>query len=333
MRGGAAVLGAIVALAVAGPWAWRTSPDRPLDPAFAALAPPGAAFQIVELADGRELAAERITPTDDGWLLVSGRREREVRRDELATAAGPRRHRFWLGSDRFGRDVLARLLSGARLSLAVGFASVAVALLVGVPIGLAAGLTRRLPAAALLGGIETAQAFPRLFLLLALAATLPASRWTIVVILGATGWMPVARLVRAESRRIAAADYVLAVRALGAGPLRIAFAHVLPNALAPVAVEASLGVAGAVSAEAALSFLGIGLPPPAASWGNLLAEGRDVLAVAPWISIAPTAALALTLVGCSLLAEGLRDRLDRRARGGTPRGRAPQPVGAQPRSE
>jgi len=334
IRGGLVLLAVVFALAVAGPWLWRIAPDRPLDPAAAALAPPGSRFRVVTLADGRELAAERIESTPSGLRLFASGRSRDVAQRELAVGISVREVRFWLGSDRFGRDVAARLLSGARLSLTVGFAALLVSLLLGVPLGLAAGLTRRLPAAALLGGIETAQAFPRLYLLLALAVIVPPSRWTIVAVLGATGWMPLARLVRAEARRVAASDFVLAARALGAGPARIAFVHVLPNVLAPVMVEASLGMAGAVSAEAALSFLGIGVPPPAASWGNLLAEGRDVLAIAPWISIAPTLALAVTLVGCSLLAEGLRDRLDRRAAFGAARRRTTAPaIAPAPRSE
>jgi peptide/nickel transport system permease protein len=311
---GAILLVALAALALAGGALWPHDPHRSLDPAVAALAPPGARFVAVELADGRRLAAERVVP--DGELLrlqVAGR-ERLVRRAELADpAAAGHDVRFWLGSDRYGRDVAARLLAGARLSLGVGLAAVAVALAVGVPIGLAAGLARGGRAVAMVAAIETAQAFPRLFLLLALAAVVRPSPWTLVLVLGLTGWMPAARLVRAEARRIAAADYVLAARAGGVGGVRLALRHVLPNALAPVVVEASLGLAAAVAAEAALSFLGHGAPPPAASWGRLIADGRDVLSVAPWISIAPGIALAVTLVGCNLVAEGLRDRFDSRS--------------------
>jgi len=125
--------------------------------------------------------------------------------------------------------------------------------------------------------------------------------------------MPIARLVRAETRRLKASDFVLAARAIGAGPVRVALRHVLPNTLAPVLVEASLGMAGAIASEAALSFLGLGAQPPTASWGNLIADGRDLLATAPWISIAPGCALALTVLACNLLGEGLRDRFDPRA--------------------
>jgi len=306
VRRGAALLAAIVAAAAAGAALWPHAPDRSLDPAVAALAPPGARFATVQLADGRRLAASSIALADDGARLATAAGERFVPRAELAPDAAVRPVRFWLGSDRHGRDVAARLLAGARLSLGVGVAAVSLALAVGVPIGLAAGLARGIRAVATLATIEAAQSFPRLFLLLALAAVTRPSAAGVVLLLGLTGWMPVARLVRAEARRVAAQEYVLAARAAGVGGVRLAWRHVLPNALAPVKVEASLALAGAVAAEAALSFLGFGAPPPAASWGNLIADGRDLLSVAPWISLAPGLALAVTLLACSLIAEGLR---------------------------
>jgi peptide/nickel transport system permease protein len=306
------LLAAAALLASVGTALWPHDPNRSIDPAATALAPPGARFRTVELADGRRLAAEEIRPRDGGFLLLGPGGERLVAAGELAADARVGDTRFWLGSDRYGRDVAARLLAGARQSLAVGFAAVALALVVGVPIGLAAGLAHGGRAAAWLALIETARAFPRLFLLVALAAVARPSAAAVVLLLGLTGWMPVARLVRAEARRVASQEFVLAARASGVGGARLALRHVLPNAVAPVAVEASLGLAGAVSAEAALSFLGFGAPPPAASWGNLIADGRDLLAVAPWISLAPGVALALTLLACNLVAEGLRDRLDAR---------------------
>lgn len=328
---GAVVL-TTLGLVAAGGMLWPHDPDRSLDPANAALAPPGTRFLVLELADGRRLAAERVVDAGETVRLLIGANERSVLRRELAdrdSLGEPMR--FWLGSDRYGRDIVARLLSGARLSLAVGFAAVVLALFVGVPIGLAAGLARGTRAVTLVGAIETAQAFPRLFLLLVLVAVTRPAPWSIVLVLGLTGWMPLARLVRAEARRLAATDFVLAARAAGVGPWRLALRHVLPNAMAPVAVEASLGVAGAIAAEATLSFLGYGVPPPAASWGRLIADGRDLLAVAPWISIAPGVALALTMLGCNLVAEGLRDRYDLRhaAAGRATDDRRPLPVAAR----
>ena len=166
---------------------------------------------------------------------------------------------------------------------------------------------------AALGLIEAAQAFPRLFLLVALAAITKPGWTPLVLLLGLTGWMPVARLVRAEVRTLAGRDFVLAARATGVGPLRLALRHLLPNALAPVAIEGSLGAAAAIVAEATLSFLGLGLPPPAASWGGMIADGRDALATAWWVSVFPGLALVAAALAFNLIGEGLRDRLDPRA--------------------
>jgi ABC-type dipeptide/oligopeptide/nickel transport system permease subunit len=311
-RLGAALLAAILVAATAGAALWPHSPERTLEPAVAALAPPGARFEVLRLADGRRLAAARIEARGDRWLLHRRGTVEAVARSAAAAGSPVETVRFWLGSDRFGRDVAARLLHGARLSLAVAAAAVLLALGIGVPLGLAAGLARGLPARLLFAVIETAQAFPRLFLVVALAAVVPPRASTTVAILGLTGWMPLARLVRAEARRVAASDYVTAARAIGASQLRVAFRHVLPGALAPVGVEVALAMAGAVAGEAALSFLGLGAPPPVASWGGLIADGRDVLVAAPWISVAPGLALALAVLGCNLLAEHARETLDPR---------------------
>ena len=136
----------------------------------------------------------------------------------------------------------------------------------------------------------------------------------VVLLLGLTGWMPVARLVRAEVRTLATRDFVAAARVAGVGPLRLALRHLLPNALAPVAIEGSLAAASAIVAEATLSFLGLGLPPPTPSWGGMIADGRDVLASAWWVSVFPGLALAVAALAFNLIGEGLRDRLDPRAR-------------------
>jgi peptide/nickel transport system permease protein len=304
VRAGAAILALALAAATLGAALWPTPPERVLDPRVTALAPPLARFATVELVDGRRLAtAGGIAPRDGEVRLRDARGERRVSASEIARAGT---QRYWLGSDRYGRDVAARVLHGGRRSLAVAGASVLLALGIGVPLGLAAGLARGALAGVLLAFVDGARAFPRLFLVVALAAILRPSTGTTILILAATGWMSLARLVRAETRRIAAADYVLAARAAGVGPSRLAFRHVLPNALSPVGVEASLAMAGAIAAEAALAFLGLGAPPPAPSWGNLIADGRDLLADAPWISLAPGLALLITVLGCNLLAEGLR---------------------------
>jgi len=309
---GSALLGTLALLAVAGPPLLGRDPELALDPPVSALAPPGSRFETLRLAAGYELAAERVVRDGATWRLIGPAGERTVDAARVDPGAPTGRIRFWLGSDALGRDVAARLLHGGRVSLAVAAASVALALLVGVPLGLAAGLARDGGDRLLLGSIETAQAFPRLFLLVLLVAVLPAGAATTVAILGLTGWMPVARLVRSEVRRLRACDFVAAARVAGAGAGRLALRHLLPNVVTPVAVEASLAMGAAVTAEAALSFLGLGVLPPTPSWGNLIADGRDVASTAWWVALFPGLALVATVVGASLVGEGLRDRLDPR---------------------
>jgi peptide/nickel transport system permease protein len=312
---GAALVALALAAVTAGAALWPEPPAATLEPAVAGLAPPGARFATLALADGRTLAATSIERDGDRYRLRGARGERTVPVAQTAPAPLGER-RYALGSDRFGRDLVARLLHGGRVSLAVAAAAVALALALGVPLGLAAGLARGAAGALLLALFDAAQAFPRLFLVVALAAIVEPSLLAPVVILGATGWMPIARLVRAEVRRLAAAEFVAAARAAGLPPARIALRHLLPNLWGPIGVEASLAIASAVAAEAALSFLGLGLPPPSPSWGGLVAEGRDLLDVAPWLSLAPGGALALTVLGANLLAEGARAARDpRRAAG------------------
>jgi len=156
--------------------------------------------------------------------------------------------------------------------------------------------------------------FPSFFLILAVIAFLEPSLTNIMVVIGLTSWMGVARLVRAETLTLKSRDFVLAARVAGAGPGRILLRHILPNALAPVLVSASLGVAGAILVESSLSFLGLGVQPPDPSWGNMLMEGKDVLGIAPWLSVFPGLAILLTVLGYNLLGESLRDLLDPRLR-------------------
>jgi peptide/nickel transport system permease protein len=158
--------------------------------------------------------------------------------------------------------------------------------------------------------------FPTFFLILAVIAFLEPSIWNIMVVIGATGWMGVARLVRAEFLSLKEREFVLSARALGASDLRIIFRHILPNSLAPVLVSATLGVAGAILTESALSFLGIGIQPPTPSWGNILTGGKDNLEIAWWLSLFPGLAILITVMGYNLLGEGIRDALDPRLRQG-----------------
>ena len=293
------------------PELWTRSPDRQLDPAVAGLARPGSRFAVVHLADDRSLAAVAVELTASEVVLQGQPRPTRVAIADLARPIDSQS--FPLGSDEFGRDVAARLLAGGRVSLAVAGWTVLLICLVAVPLGALSGSAPPAIDRVVLRTLEALQAFPRLFLLLGLAAIVRPGVLSVVLILGLTGWIPMARLVRAEVRALRDREFVLAARAAGAGRARVVFRHLLPNALAPALVEASLAAASAIVNEAALSFLGFGLQPPAASWGNMIADGRSTLSGGWWVAFFPGAALALTAIAFNLLGEGLRDRLDPRA--------------------
>jgi peptide/nickel transport system permease protein len=215
-----------------------------------------------------------------------------------------------LGTDRFGRDVWARLAYGARVSLGVGTLAVLVSLLVGVAVGAAAGFWAGWPSTILLGITDFALALPRVVLLLLLASLWQPSAGLVIVVLGLTGWMTIARLVHGEVRALAVRPFVEGAVGLGASDLRVLVRHILPNAMTPVIVAAALGLGNAIMLEAGLSFLGLGVQPPTPSWGNLIASGRDTLVNAPWVAAAPGIALVLVVVGATLLGDAVRDRLD-----------------------
>jgi len=219
-----------------------------------------------------------------------------------------------LGTDGLGRDVLSRMLYGARVSLAVGFVSVGIATAIGILLGSAAGYHGGVVDGAVMRLVDLMLVFPRFFLLLAVLAFLKPSIWTIMVVIGVTGWMGVTRLVRAEFLTLKEREFVVWSQSIGASGFRIVWRHILPNAMAPVLVAMTLGIPAAILTESGLSFLGLGVQPPYATWGNILNEGKDAIEIAWWMSVYPGLAILVTVLSYNLLGEGIRDALDPRLR-------------------
>ncbi|MDP2627513.1 MAG: ABC transporter permease [Candidatus Rokubacteria bacterium] len=243
--------------------------------------------------------------------------------DTRRILAGPSAS-HWLGTDQLGRDVLARVLYGARISLAVGFISVGIAAVIGIILGSVAGYHGGLADAVIMRVVDLMLVFPRFFLLLAVLAFLQPSIWTIMAVIGVTGWMGVARLVRAEFLTLKEREFVIWSESVGASASRVIFRHILPNAMAPVLVAMTLGIPAAILTESGLSFLGLGVQPPYATWGNILNDGKDSIEIAWWMTVYPGLAILVTVLSYNLLGEGIRDALDPRLRQAVSRFARPQ---------
>jgi len=240
-------------------------------------------------------------------------REDPLRIDLVHQLQGPS-WKHWLGTDIQGRDVWARLVYGARISLSAGIISQTIALTLGLTLGLAAGYYGRWVDEVVMRLADVTLAFPTLLLLIAMAAALQPSIGVVFVTIGIVGWASMARLVRGQVLVVRQLEFVQASRALGARDVRVIAKHVLPNVVAPVLIAATLGIAAAIMAEASLSFLGLGVQPPTPSWGSMIADGRDLnqLRNAPWTSVSPGLAIGAAVLGFNLLGDALRDALDPR---------------------
>ena len=219
-----------------------------------------------------------------------------------------------LGTDQLGRDVLSRMIWVSRISLKVGFVATGIAIVIGTVLGALAGYYGRWADTIIMRFVDIMLCFPSFFLILAVIAFLEPSIWNIMIVIGLTGWMGITRLVRADFITLREREFVQAARVIGASDFRIIFIHILTNAMASVLVAATLGVAGAILTESALSFLGIGVQPPTPSWGNILTAGKDNIDIAWWLSLYPGLAILITVLGFNLLGEGIRDSLDPRLR-------------------
>ena len=229
----------------------------------------------------------------------------------------PRLGLYIFGTDDLGRDVFARMLQGAWVSLSVGFVAVGISVIIGIFMGGIAGyFGQQSPFidTLIMRFVDIMLCFPSFFLILTVVALLPASMYNIMIVIGLTSWMGTTRFVRAEFLSLREQDFVTAARALGVNHWRIIFRHMMPNAIAPVLVSATIGIATAILTEAGLSFLGFGVPPPDATWGNILSDGKDFIFDAPWLTYMPGIAILIVVLSFNLFGEGLRDILNPKLR-------------------
>ncbi len=317
LRLGIVLLGLIAGVAIGAPWLAPYDPNEQLDPASGNFRPPGTRLAAIERKDGGWLLADSVRRTSEGLdytrLGTAGRLAAVEVANLTADGVADSRY-FLLGSDRFGRDLFTRLLYGARVSTVIAALTTLLALTLGLAVGSLAALGGGLLDGVLMRGVDALLAFPDLVLLIAVAALFRPSDLSVVVVLGLASWMSVARVARAQILALKNREFVLAARGMGRGWLGIWWDHLLPNALGPIVVQAALLAGSTILIEAVLSFLGLGIQPPRASWGNMIAGGQNYLSTAWWIATFPGVAICIAVISFHLVGDGLRDRFDPRLR-------------------
>jgi len=322
MRSRNLVLGAflvgLMALTVASaPWLAPYDPDEQLDPPAAAYRPPGTSLAAVRLEEGAWRLADRVERIPEGLRI-----ERLGRTEVLAaervlnlTPDGVADRRFFLlGSDKFGRDLWSRMLWGGQISLAVGLLAAVLSLVLGLAIGAIAALGGRWLDTVLMRIVDAFLSLPWILLLVTLSALFRPDTPALVVMIAAASWMTISRLARAEILSLKEREFVLAAQAIGLSPFAVFRRHLLPNAFTPVLIQTTLLVGLIILAESSISFLGMGVQPPTATWGNLVSEGRESISWAWWIATFPGAAISMAVVAFNLLGDGLQDVMDPRTR-------------------
>lgn len=299
LRAWLALAGALAAAWLALRAARRRATGTPAGRRFFASPFAGAGIAVLAFFVVVALAAPLVAPFDPDRQL-----------DIIDLASRPPSWAHLLGTDLYSRDLWSRLVYGARVSLGIGALAMAVALTLGAVVGAAAGYFRRATDVVLMRVVDVGLAMPRLFLLIvAVSVWQHVSLVALTLVLGLTGWFGTSRLVRAEVLTLRERDFVTAARALGAGSGRVIFRHVLPNVASPLLVSAALGIGNVMLTEAGLSFLGIGVRPPTASWGNMIADGASQIAAAPWTTLFPGLAIALVVMALNATGDALRDAL------------------------
>ncbi len=303
LRAGVATLVAMIVACIAGPWFIRPLPG--MDPARAALLPPGSLVTVVVRTDGAVYLSPRIERRAHSIVVIGpGERRIDIPNARIARLSV---HRYWLGSDRFGKDLLRESLTGGRISLTVASLALVIALVIGGGVGLLAATSGSLADALLMRLVDAFLAFPILFLLILAVALFKPGPPALIIILGLSSWMGLARLVRGQVLSLRQRDFVKAAQVAGSPWWRIWELHYAPNLVGPVAQDAALRLGDLVLAEATLSYLGLGIPPSTPTWGSLVAEGHKVLLQGWWLATFPGLAIASLVIALALVGDGLQE--------------------------